>query len=83
MNNKQDVFGDEYISAVAVTPSDTVPLTKPSRGLWVGGVGNLSVQMLDGQTAVFTAVPAGTLLKLRCKRVNSTNTTATLILTLN
>jgi hypothetical protein len=67
----------------AVTPSDTVPLTKTSRGLWVGGGGNVSVVMADGTTAVLAAVPSGTLLPLRVTRVNLASTTATLIVALN
>lgn len=66
-------------NAATVTPSDSVDLTYPSRALWVGGVGNISVEMLDGGTQVFEGVIAGSLLPLQVTRVNSTDTTATLI----
>lgn len=67
---------------VSVTPSDTVSITLPSgqtftKGLYVGGAGNISVLMADGSSATFTSVAAGSLLPLSVKRVNSTSTTAT------
>lgn len=64
--------------AIGVTPSDTVDLVNMSRGLFVGGAGNLSVVMAgNSATVVFTGVPAGAFLPLRVHRVNSTSTTAT------
>lgn len=67
---------------IAVTPHDSTNISTVARALWVGGVGNVAVEMEDGTTATLTAVPAGTLLPIRAKRVNSTNTTATLIVAL-
>jgi len=67
---------------LAVTPSDSVNITNyPSvRGLWVGGAGNVAVLAADDSAAVtLVGVQAGTLIPLRVKRVNSTNTTATSI----
>jgi hypothetical protein len=67
----------------AVTPSDTTPLTRVSRGLYVGGAGNVAALMADGDTPlVFTAVPAGSILPICCRRINSTNTTATTMVAL-
>lgn len=67
-------------SAVAVTPHDSTDLPFCSRGLWIGGAGNISVQMLTTGTAiVFTGIPAGTWMPLRVHRVNATGTTATSI----
>lgn len=65
------------ISAFAITPSDTVAFTRRARYLYIGGLGNVSVQTLDGTAVVFTAVPVGTLLPIECLRVNATGTTAT------
>lgn len=66
-------------SAFAVTPADS-DLAKFTRALYVGGAGNLSLRLVgDSADVTFTAVPAGTTLPVRCKRVNSTNTTATSI----
>lgn len=67
-------------NAVAVTPHNSTDLTIASRALWIGGAGNISVEMVGGQSAVvFTGIPAGTWMPLRVTRVNSTNTTATSI----
>lgn len=67
-------------NAVAVTPHNSTDLTYASRALYVGGAGNLSVEMVGGQSAVvFSGVPAGTILPIRVTRVNSTSTTATSI----
>lgn len=65
-------------SAEVVTPHDTNELTKVSRALYVGVGGDVAVQMYDTGTAiVFKNVPTGTILPIRIKRVNSTSTTAT------
>lgn len=71
-------------SAVAVTPHDTTLITTGvTRGLYVGGTGDLMVLMADGGTAVlFANVSAGTVLPVRVQRVNSTDTTATNIVAL-
>lgn len=68
----------------AVTPSDTVNLAVGvTRALWVGGVGDIAILAEDDTVVVtLSAVPAGTLLPIRTRRVNSTNTTATLIVAL-
>lgn len=70
-------------SVAAVTKSNTVDIPRVGgeypRALWVGGVGDVDVVTPDGVNAVISAVPAGTLLPIRAKRVNSTATTATLI----
>ena len=70
-------------SAFVVTPSDAtiLPVT---RGLYVGGTGDLSVVMAEDQnTVIFSAVPAGTILPIQVTQVFATNTTATLIVALN
>lgn len=64
-------------AAVAVTPDDDVEFDPSSRYVWVGGLGNLAVTMLDGSVVTFTAVPAGTSLPIRVRKVMATNTTAT------
>lgn len=71
--------GAEYpaSSAAAVTPHDTNELASVSRALFVGGAGNLVCLMADGSTCTFTGVTAGSILPIRVRRVNSTNTTAT------
>ena len=68
--------------ASAVVKSDTTALLA-TRGLWVGGAGDVAVKMAgDGATVTFLGVPAGTLLPIKVTAVMSTNTTATNILAL-
>jgi hypothetical protein len=64
----------------AVTPSNSVDLPAPTRALFVGVAGNISVEMRNG-TVVFTNVPVG-ILPIQCTRVNSTGTTATTMVAL-
>lgn len=89
MTVKRGDFTSPADEAVVVVPSDTVnqfgtgatsPLT---RGLYVGGTGDVSVQMANiGTAVVFKAVPVGTILPIIITRVNSTNTTASLMVAL-
>lgn len=65
-----------------VTPHDTTNLSKLSKALYIGGAGNVVAVDIDGNTCEFTAVPAGTVLPIRVKRVNATSTTATSIVAL-
>lgn len=64
-----------------VTPSDSAVLTR-TRGLYVGTTGNVAVKSLRGTTCIFTAVPAGLILPIRCTQVLSTGTTASNIVAL-
>lgn len=69
--------------AVAIeSPGVDVELAKTSRGIWVGGEGNLTVRMMDGGELTFTAVPAGTLLPIQATHVLGATTTATEIVAL-
>ncbi len=63
--------------AFDITPSDTADLAEIPRYVYVGSAGDLKVDMMDGGTVTFTAVPAGTLLPIRVTRVYLTGTTAT------
>lgn len=63
---------------VAITKSDTVPLTRHCDAIYVGGAGDVAVITAQGTVAVtFSGMAAGTILPVRCKQVMSTNTTAT------
>lgn len=66
-------------SAFAVTKSDVTVFSQPTRALYVGGAGAVSVRMLDQTTVTFAAVPAGTTLPIRVDKVLSTGTDATSI----
>jgi hypothetical protein len=61
--------------AVAVTPSDATVFAT-TRALYVGVSGDVAVQMADGQTVTFTAVPVG-IFPVQVIQVLSTGTTAT------
>jgi hypothetical protein len=65
---------------VAVTPSDTVNLPPGARALYVGGLGNVAIVGDDDVAVTMTAPALGVWHNLGMKRVNATNTTATLIL---
>lgn len=71
-----------YGDAAAVTPSDATDLLKVTRGLYVGGAGDLKVTMASGQVVTLPAVPVGTVLRLSVRHVWATGTTATNIVTL-
>ena len=66
---------------VAVTPSDTVNLRPPCRGLYVAGAGDVALVGDDDHVEVFTFA-AGEIKPLGPKRVNNTDTTATGIVAL-
>lgn len=75
--------GQPAVSAASVTPNDSTDLAfTPTRALWVGGAGNINVDMADGTTVLFSGLAAGTLLPIQVKRVRATTTTATLIVAL-
>ncbi|MEL7393036.1 MAG: hypothetical protein AAFN06_10395 [Pseudomonadota bacterium] len=69
-------------SAETVSPSDTSDLAHVSRAIYIGVGGELSVQMVSGETVTFSNVLAGTWLPLRVGRVMSTGTTAAALLSL-
>lgn len=66
----------------AVTPSDTVNLSRPSRSLYVGVAGDVVAVNANGDVVTFTNVQGGQVLPIICVRVNATNTTATDIVSL-
>lgn len=66
--------------AQAVAKSDTTVYQPPLNGVWVGGVGDVTILTPNNPVPVlFSAVPAGTLLPIQAKQVMSTGTTATLL----
>lgn len=62
--------------AAAVTPADGSDLPRAGR-LYVGGAGAVKVTTVAGTDVTFSAVPAGTVLPVRVKKVFSTGTVAT------
>ena len=74
--------GDKTSSAgksFLITKSDTVDFDFLVRGIYVGGTGDVVVVNTDDTTVTFSAVPVGTILPVQARRVNSTSTTATLM----
>jgi hypothetical protein len=71
---------------LAITKSDTVNFITGTnalcRGIYVGGTGDVVAVMADDTAVTFSAVPAGTVLPIQAKRVNSASTTATLMVAL-
>ena len=67
---------DSAQSFFTITTSDTVNFGAVVRGIYVGTTGNVVAIGEDGVAVTFTAVPAGMILPIRAKRVNSTSTTA-------
>lgn len=65
-----------YVGAADVTPSDSTPI-ETTRAVYVGGAGNIKATMQDGSIATFTAVPVGSVLKIRATLIWATGTTAT------
>jgi hypothetical protein len=77
---------DSATSAVAVNLAGAdVPFNEPMLSVFVGGAGNLKVDMADGTTVTFTGVAAGTLLPIQVKKIYAAanGTTATNIVVLN
>lgn len=66
----------------AITPHDTTNLSFYTRGVYVGGTGNVVAVLIDGTTVTFSNVPAGSVLPIAVKRINSTSTTATSLVAL-
>lgn len=65
--------------AWVVTPHNTTPLEQVTSRIYIGGTGTLTVTMASGVDVLFSALPVGTILPIRCTHVKSTGTTATLI----
>jgi len=68
--------------AAAITPSDTASSDDPTRAIYVGGAGNLRVDMVSGGTVTFVGLMAGTVLPVQVTRIYATSTTATNLLAL-
>jgi hypothetical protein len=63
-------------AAVAIVPSDGVPLAQTTLAIYVGQAGDLCLRMASADVVTLTAVPAGAFLPLRVAQVLATGTTA-------
>lgn len=71
--------GFEYIGpaghAKAITESDANYVDPYPRALWIGGAGDLYVDMVGGEKDVpFLAVPAGTMMPIRITKLKAAST---------
>lgn len=64
-------------SAFEVTPNDSADLTAVTRGVYIGGAGDLAVTMKDGSEVTFVGLQAGLVYPYRVRRIKATGTTAT------
>lgn len=64
-------------NAAPLQPSDTEQVRQVTRAVFVGGEGDLRVQMLGGGVVTFTGVPGGSLLPLRVVQIFASGTSAT------
>lgn len=71
-------------SAVAVDPSGgDITLARVTRGIYIGGAGNLAVVMCDdadGSPVTLTGLAAGVWHPIQARVIKQTNTTATFII---
>lgn len=71
-NSTEPVF-----EAAAVTPNDSTDLPEQCRALYVGGNGNIRLDLPGaGTNVLFSAAKGGSVLPFRVARVRSTGTTA-------
>lgn len=73
-------YADTPQTWFTIAKSDTTEMPNNFLGLYVGGTGDVCVLTQDGGQPVFKAVPVGTYIPGRFRRIMSTNTTATLML---
>lgn len=70
-------------NAAVVTTNDSTDLGNVTRALYIGGAGNITVNMLGtGTNLTLNNVTAGTLLPIRVSRVWANGTTASSIVAL-
>lgn len=67
-----------FNQAYAISKSDTVNFPQgPCAAIYVGVTGIVVAVLEDDSAVTFKGVPAGAMLPVKAKRVNSTTTTAT------
>jgi hypothetical protein len=70
----------KYVNAVSVTVNQYFSNDKiKADAIYVGGAGNLVVELLSGQSVTFNSVPAGTIIPVQCVRVLNTSTATNLV----
>ena len=75
-----DIQAITYLDGVAVTKSDTTnDPAGPFAGFLVTVTGNVSFVTMGGNTIALTSVAANVVIPIACRRINSTNTSATVV----
>jgi len=70
----------KYVHAVSVTVNQYFSIDKiKADAVYVGGAGNLAVELPNGQSITFNSVPAGTIIPVQCVRVLNTSTATNLV----
>jgi hypothetical protein len=73
----KDIMPAAHAEAATISDSSDDNFSREAEAIYVGNQGGDVAVVLPGGSAVtFTSVPAGTILPVRCIRINSTNTTA-------
>lgn len=76
-------FGNEGSSpasrAIAITPDDDADLALTTRGVYVGGAGDLVAVTEGGDTVTFTGLLAGQVYPFKVKRVKEATTATDLV----
>lgn len=70
------------VDASNITPSDTAVIEPLTRAIYIGGAGDLAVEMSSGAQITFVAVQSGAVLPLQVRKIRATGTTATAIIAL-
>ncbi|HVN56506.1 MAG TPA: hypothetical protein VMT46_19420 [Anaerolineaceae bacterium] len=60
--------------AFEITPSDTADLAHQTRAIYVGGNGDVNLVTAGGETVLFKALTAGTILPIKATRVLAAST---------
>ena len=68
-----DHQSDPGSGAFVIVPG-TSEFGNHTRGIYVGGAGDIVVVTVKDQEVFFSSVPAGTILPIRCKKVLATGT---------
>jgi len=73
-------LNDPIADGFVISPHDTNPLPKLTRAIYVGGDGDIKLELKGGTTLVYKGLKAGTMLPVRARVVLATGTTASNLL---
>lgn len=77
--NQAAALSGPAVGGFSITPSDGTRFAQPSRAIYVGGAGTLSVEMLTGEVVTFQGLPGGVVLPIRAVRVLAESTAGALV----